>query len=137
MSVNFPDPTEEEGLVVKSRLEEFYSNDMTCEFEGCDRKATHHCIDTDPYWKGCGRVFCDNHAKSASNTTDGEALAFICDECNLRQINRKCYYNFIVFIVAFVTMGLLWKFHIIQSGVTKLLELTGDQSYLGGILNLN
>ena len=79
-----PDVTEGISLVAKSRLEEFYSNEMICEFEDCQCKAVHHCIDGTLYWEGCGRVFCNQHAKSVKDTDEGEALAFVCTECNQR-----------------------------------------------------
>ena len=76
--LSFPEPTEEQSLILKSRLEDLYSSVMICEFEGCSEKATHHCIDVNLHWKGCGRIICDGHAKSMGNSEDGEALAFVC-----------------------------------------------------------
>ena len=115
-----PDAVEGAGLVAKNRLEEFYNNEMICEFEDCECKAIHHCVDGNLYWEGCGRVFCDQHAKSVKDTEDGEALAFVCTDCNQRQKDWRCY-SFLTLLFVLLSFGILWKLSVIEK-VSQLLN---------------
>ena len=84
MYVSSPDAIEGDEVIVPNRLEDFYLNESKCEFEGCGWAAAHHCCDVTLYWQGCGRVFCEEHAKSAKDTEEGDALAFVCTDCHQR-----------------------------------------------------
>ena len=84
MYVSSPDAINDNDpeFAISNRLEDFYHNETICEFANCQWIAVHHCADGTLYWEGCGRVFCEEHARSAKDTEEGEALAFVCSECH-------------------------------------------------------
>ena len=81
MYVSSPEETDK---MIPNRLHDFYINESKCEFDQCQETAIHHCCDATLYWEGCGRVFCEKHAKAAKGDDDLESLAFICAECHAR-----------------------------------------------------
>ena len=126
MYVSSPDPIETDKML-PNRLDDFYLNESKCEFNNCHWTAKYHCCDYNLYWEGCGRVFCEDHGKSAKDAEEGEALAFVCIECHMRYKTWK-YYSFCSLFLALMTFALLWK-------ITTSETLPTFLSFMGNFLN--
>ena len=114
MYVSSPDEIKGDETAIPNRLEDFYIHESKCEFDGCAWTAVHHCCDTSLYWQGCGRLFCEEHAKSAKDPEEGDAIALVCRDCQQHYTSWKSYSIGALFVIL-LTFGLLWKLSTLET----------------------